>query len=443
MNIVIMGAGVVGSHVAEILSHRGYDITIVDSNSSKLQALSDRLDIRSYLGEATDHKTLISCGVNSADLVLGMTNFDTVNLVSTSMAKLLGAKKVIARVKEKIFLEDWDKQYQNWFHIDQLVSPELLTAKELAKRIGTAGFYVPDALSESNIALQEWLCPPDTPFINRALKDVSEFTKVMIPSIFRQNEILIPSGMDQLLPLDRFFMVGPVDSIKEISKKLQSASNKNRSVTIYGGNMIGLTLAKLLEKTRLSVRIIDSDINICKMLSQNLSSTLVVHGNCLDESFLLEQGIQYTDVFIAITYHEEDNLVASLIAKNLGAKSTIVLSDRMEYVEIMKRLGIDTTVSPRLIVANSLLKDLDPGPVKTIIILQENKAEVVEVLVKENARLLHMTIAKMGLPKGMIISALIRDHKVIVPRGDIAIEPHDRLLIFTLIENIDFILKNF
>lgn len=443
MNVVILGAGVVGTHLAKILCSRDIDTTIIDRDKKRLGFIADRIDVRTIEGDVYNQGILKAAGCGQADLVLSVTNDDAINIITSSMAKHMGAKKVLARIRDRRLLEGWQEDYSDWFHIDQVLSPEKLTAQEIAKRIGTAGFYVPETLSDSNVALQEWTIRSETSLLNKDLREISEFNQIIIPAIFRNNEIVIPSGHDRLQLDDRVFMVGRRQDIKKVAKVLQSDINDRRMMMIFGGGEIGYTLAKTLESTRWSVKIIEPDEERCQFLSSQLHQTLVIHGSCLEEEFLLEQSIQNVDVFVATTKDEEDNLISSLVAKELGAKQSITLSDREEFVEIMKRLGIDATVSPKLITANTLLQVLDPGPFKSIIILRENYAEVIQVTITASAKITEFTLSEAGLPNNVIIAAIIRDGQAMVPRGDVQLKEHDIALIFTLTEHLDTLHKLF
>jgi trk system potassium uptake protein TrkA len=444
MEVIILGAGVVGTNVVEIFSQRGCNITVIDKDPNRLETISERFEVRTLLGDAISHKTMKLAECDKADLVLSVTSDDAINVLTASLAKSLGAKKVLARVREKDLVEGWEKHYKSLFNIDHILAPELLTAKEVVKRIGTAGFYVQESLSHANITLQEWTISEESPlFLNQALKDIVELGLVRIPCIFRNNEVIIPSGGDRLEPKDRFFMVGHKEDVLAVTEKLESERHKNRVIMIYGGDMIGFSLAKMLERTRLTVKLVDPRESVCKMLSQNLNKTLVLQGSCLEEEFMLQQNVRTVSLFVAVTPDEENNLIASLMAKDLGAKSTLVLSERAEYSGILKRLGVDTAVSTRLIAANALFQLLNPGPLKTLILLQEDKAEALEVTVGENAKICGLSIVKANFPKGLIVAAMIRNGIVIIPKGSQKIHAKDILILFTLKENLEIIQKLF
>ncbi len=444
MKVVILGAGVVGTNIAEIFSERGHDITVIDQDPKRLEAIAERFEVSTLLGDAISHKTMKFAECDKTDIVLSVTSDDAINVLTASLAKRLGAKKVLARVREKDLVEGWEEYYKSWFNIDYILAPELLTAREIVKRIGTAGFYVQENLSHANITLQEWTISEDSPlFLNQPLKNIAELGNVRIPCIFRNNEVIVPSGTDRLEPKDRFFMVGHKEDVQAVTTKLESERYKNRVIMIYGGDMIGFSLAKMLERTRLTVKLLDPRESVCKILSQNLNKTLILQGSCLEEEFMIQQNMQSVSLFVAVTPDEENNLIASLMAKDLGAKSTLVLSERAEYTNIMKRLGIDTAVSTRLIAANAVLQLLDPGPLKTLVLLQEDKAEVLEILVGKDAKISGLTIVKANFPKGLIVAAMIRHGEVIIPKGSQKILPKDILIIFTLKEHLETIQKLF
>ncbi len=443
MNIVILGAGVVGTHIAEILAMRNYDVTVVDHDAKLIARIQSRVDVQCVIGNILNHEVLMNAEVDKADLLLCVTDNDEANIVASTLSKSLGASKVITRICNKNLLEEWGNVYESLFQIDLVLDPEQLSAEEIAKRIGTAGFYVLKSLQHSNLAFKEWTISKASPYINLPLRELEGFEDIVIPVIFRNNEVLMPSGNDILQPKDRFIMVGDIDSISSISVKLKSEKSPTRNIMIYGGTSIGYALAKTLENTRLSVKLVEDNEDVCKKLSEILNTTLILNDTCLDEEFLLQQNIGDIDLFVAVTFDEEDNLIASLMAKELGAKETIVLSERQEYVDIMKRLGVDTTISPRLIMANKLLQFLDPGPLKPLIILQENIAEVVEVSIAESSILVGVSVMAASFPKGMVLAALIRDGKTVVPRGDLIFHAGDSVIICTLNQHLNYIKKTF
>ena len=243
MNIIVLGAGVVGTHLTEILSARGHDLTVVEQDAKKISLLADKIDVNCLTGDVQNVKTLSLAGVVGADLLLAVTSNDATNLLTASLAKQLGAKKVVARVRNKNLIEGWQNSHRNWFQIDLVLSPEDLTANELAKRIGSAGFYVPETLSHSNVALQEWTIADESPFVNRSLREISQYAHVIIACIFRDNQIIIPSGNEQLKLKDRFFMVGARPDIQKVAARLHSGSTGCRNIMIFG-----LTFFKLLSR---------------------------------------------------------------------------------------------------------------------------------------------------------------------------------------------------
>ena len=363
MRIVILGAGTVGSSIADLLCRHGHSITIVDKDAAKTRQLNDELDVRALTGSASSSSVLFQCNVPGADLCLAVTGDDEVNIVAASMAKAMGAHRSIARVYAPVFRDLSTFDYQRHFKIDRLLSLEHLSAMELAHAIRHPGSVAMEHFARGELEVDEFAVSDNATAVGKPIKKLGLPPGVRIASISRDGNTFLALAEDKLDVADRITLIGAGDDIDGVKHLFQKETPAKQGVVIAGGGETGYHLAQSLETGRFGIVLMDSDRDRCDFLSQNLKQTTVVHTDATRRANLEEERVGSADVFVACTREDEDNIMACVTAREIGAKTILAIVERPDYAEVVGKLGIDLAVSPREVMARQVLSLLYRGPV--------------------------------------------------------------------------------
>jgi trk system potassium uptake protein TrkA len=419
MRIVILGAGTVGTSIAELLCQTSkHSITIVDQDAEKTRLLNQELDVRAVTGSASESTTLFQADVIGSDVCLAVTGVDEINLVAASLAKAMGANRSIARVFDPVFRDRSTFDYQRHFRIDRLLSLEHLAAMEFAQRIRNPGSLAVETLARGELEVQEWRVQPGTPAAGTALKDLELPSGVRVGSIVRKRQTWIAGADDVLQEGDRVTIIGRRGAIDDVRSLFQKSQVEKKYVVIAGGGETGYHLARLLEGYRFSVKVIDVESERAEFLANNLKSATVVKANATRRSVLEEERVGAADVFVACMGDDEENIMASVEARELGTKSVMAIVHRPDYANVVGKLGIDLAVSPREVMAKQVMGLLNTGPLISRSNLTDSTVSVLEVDVRDGAPVTDHVLANLKLPPRCLLAAIIREDFVSVPGGD-------------------------
>lgn len=443
MYCVILGAGVVGSHMAEILSGKGHRLSVVDRDRQALRRLESKVDFHAVPGISFRKDILEAAGAGEAELVLCVTDNDADNILAAMLCKKMGAGKVIARVRSRDFIEGREETYQSDFNIDSVFCPETLTAEEIAKRVRTPGISAIEFFAGDRVHLREFTIREDSDLIGVLFRDLDLCKKIVIPVIYRGSRTIIPNGNTSFAPGDSFLIVGTPENVKEIGQAFGDASNRKRNIMVFGGGSIGYQLSAMLEKKGFNITLVEPRESRCRWLSEKLDRTLVLNGSAMDPHFFDQEGIRGIDTYIAARPEQEENIVSTLIARERGVEHTAVLVDQPEFLGMVRQLGIDTAVSPRHVTAGVIVRSLLPENIRSIAILSEFESDVLEIKVRPNAQITQCPLKDASLPNGVVVAAMVREDRVIIPTGEDTIAGDDTLILFTLMKNISVIEKLF
>ncbi len=436
MYCVIFGAGEVGSHMAEILDRKGYRLSVVDNNAESVQKLANKVDARPIIGSIMNRDVLISAEVENADLVLCVTNQDAENILGAMLSKKLGAKTVIARARSDDFIAGREDTFHQDFGIDDILSPEVLAAEEICKRIKTPGVSAIEFFADGKVGLREHTVPSDSDMIGIPFKDLDIGSKILITAVFRHGETIIPNGDTSFEADDHFFIVGITEDVEGFGRQFGDVPTPKRRVIIYGGTAIGAKLALMLEDSGISVKLIEADREKCHKISEMLEKTLVLNGSGLDADFLLQSGIAESDAFIAASDQDEHNIVSALIATEHGASETVAVVEQASFVPVARRLGVHAAMSPRLVTASRVMRSILPDRIKSLAILSEHEVDVLEVHVRADDKIVGKRLKKLSMPRDTVIAAIVRGDDVVVPHGEDTINENDIVIVFTLSKNL-------
>ena len=423
MQIIIIGAGLVGLSLSEKLCEDN-DVTLIEKDEDASKK-AEELDIKVIKGNGANINVLKDAGVDRADFVISVTEGDEMNIISSTTAKTCGAKKTIARVRSTEYISSPLEKRQE-LGIDLLINPELLLAYKIVQIL-----FIPSSenftlFSSGNIGFFEIRLSKEDLFVGKAIKDCDFPDFTLATAVIRGENIFVPTGKDVLLEGDKIILVGKEESIFEIRKFV--GANGLKDVLIAGGGTVGLYLAKYLEENDVNVKLIEKDKRRCDLLASELNNVLILNGDGTDVDLLMRENASECDAAISVTDSDETNLISSLLLKQMGCKKTIARVNKDAYLSLYKTLGIDFEVSPKVETFRVILPRLTSNfnSVNTI----EDKVKIIEFTAEEKMPITRGPLGDIGLPRGAIVGAIIRDGEVIIPKGDDRIKAGDDVVIF-------------
>ena len=430
MRAVIIGAGKIGYNIAQTLSQEGHDVFVIEQDEERQQNVEENLDVQAVLGNGADSRLLESIDIDEADLLIAVTENDELNMLACMLAGQYGVKKTVARVRKPEYDRTNKLASNPALNIDLMINPERVAAAEIAKIISVPEAVDVNYYAKGKIMLLELQIEKGNPVINYALKEIHGQYHFLVAAILREDELIIPRGDDQILQGDRIFLIGRTDQMREVEKYLGFARRSIHSVMLLGGSRVAFYLAQLLEKRGLEVKIIEKDYKHCKHLAGLLNEAIVLNGDGSDIDLLQDEGVQDTDLFVALTEDDKLNILVSLMAKRLGASKTIAQVRRSDYLPLIEAVGIDIAISPRLLTAEAVLRFVRNSEFLSISVLEKGSAEVYEIILNARMkRMIQKPIKALGLPKGILIGAVFRDNDALIPSGDDVLMPGDRIII--------------
>ncbi|RMF88473.1 MAG: Trk system potassium transporter TrkA [Planctomycetota bacterium] len=421
-----MGGGTVGASIAASWCERRHSVTVVDLDPDVVHRINEEMDVRALRGSAAQSNTLFQAGAFDADLCLAVTNTDEVNLTAASVAKAMGTRRAVARVYSPVFLDTSTFDYQRHFKIDRLVSLEQLSAIELARVVRHPSSIAVENLARGELEMQDLAVTGETSAVGVPLKNLRLGKGVRVGSIYRDGELFIASADDEILVGDRITLLGKPENLDRAKSLFEVEPPQKLGIVIAGGGETGFHLARLLDGPRQTVVIMESDRGRCDFLAAHLEYATVVHTDVRRRVSLEEERVGSADIFVACTGDDENNIVACVEAKELGAKRVAAVVERPDYGAILSKLGIDHVVSPRRVVAREIEAFLNPGVVVSRRRLMEGTdIEIVELEVLEGAAATEHVLAAVPFPDQCLIAAIIREGYAFLPGADDRLEPGD------------------
>ena len=446
MKIILLGAGQVGTSVAENLVSESNDITLVDTDADQLQAMRDRLDLRTVCGNAASPSVLRDAGAEDADLLIAVTQSDQTNLCACRIARtLFNLPTRIARLRSSDFVDHPELLDIDNFAVDFSICPEQIVTDYIRRLIA-----FPEALQVldfadgvlSLIGVRAFEGGPLVGHPIKALRYHMPNVEVRIAAIYRQGEPIIPEGDTFIQPGDEVFCLAASVHIRQVMRELARIDRPIRRIMIAGGGNIGLRLARSIERDY-EVKILENDKRRAEMVANDLSRTLVLKGDATDENLLENENIDEMDMFVALTNDEEDNIMSASLAKRMGARRTLALINRKSYVDLVQGGHIDIAISPAQTSIGSLLAHVRRGDVVAVHSLRRGAAEALEIIAhgdEKNSKVVGRAIENIRLPRGATIGAIVREvgrteekpgrPTVVMPHHDTVIEPEDHLIVF-------------
>ncbi|OGA26634.1 MAG: Trk system potassium transport protein TrkA [Betaproteobacteria bacterium RIFCSPLOWO2_12_61_14] len=438
MKILILGAGQVGSTVAESLVSEANDITVVDSDGDKLRQLQDRLDLRTLTGNAAHPSVLEQAGIADADMLLAVTQSDEVNLVACKLAATLyNTPTRIARIRAADYLERPEVFSTDNFCVDFSICPEQILTEYIVKLIEFPEALQVQRFSQGKASLVAVRAFEGGPLVGKPLSFLRSHMpqiETRVAAIFRKDGPLIPEGSTVIEDGDEIFFIAATGNIRSVLSEMRRMDKPTKRVMIVGGGNIGRRLAKALERDY-QVKLIEYNKKSCEKLAGELANTLVLNGDGTDEKLMQQEHVDEVDVFCALTNDDENNIMSSLLAKQGGARKVIALINRSAYVDLLQGGKIDIALSPAQVTIGSLLAYVRQGYVVAVHSLRRGAAEALELVAhgdRQSSRVVGRRIDEIDLPKGATIGAIVRGDQVIMGHHDTLIEAEDHVIVFVI-----------
>lgn len=436
MKIIILGAGEVGGNLAYNLTKEASDITVVDINNDRLHQLQDRFDIRTVRGQASHPNVMQQAGAEDADLLIAVTNSDEVNMVACQVAhSVFNTPTKIARIRSTAYIRGGGIFSKQAIPVDVIVNPEDIVTHDIARLIDHPGALQVMDFADGQVQLVAMKAHYGGPLVDQELRYMRQHIPLVdtrVAAIFRKNSPIIPQGNTVIEAEDEVFFIAASRDIHRVMSEMRLAEKPNKRLVIAGGGHIGENLARHLER-KYGVRIIERSRQRCYELSENLDRTIVLQGDASDRDLLLNENIEETDVFCAVTNDDEANIMSSMLAKSLGASKVITLINNPAYVELIEGGEIDIVINPQQATLGSILTHIRRGDVVRVHSLRRGAAEAIEAIAhgdQQSSKVVGKRLEDIALPPGTNIGALVRGKDVIIAHDDIQVEPNDHLILF-------------
>ncbi len=443
MKILILGAGQTGGTLAEHLANEALDITLVDQDAARLKELKDRLDIQTIHGHASRPNTLLAAGADDADLLVAVTNSDEVNMVACQVCySLFQTPMKIARIRSGEYVtspggNNADNEFFSSAHmpIDLLINPERVVMEQIKQLLEHPGALQVLDFADGRVQLVAMRAYHGGPLVGqelRSLRDHIPKVDIKVVAMFRQGRSIMPTTDTVVQADDEVFFIAPAEHINIAMSELRQVERPNKRVMIAGGGNIGLLLARAVED-EFNVKVVEFDKARADTVAESLNSGVVIHGDATDRDLLIDENVEDTDVFCAVTNDDEVNIMSALLAKRLGVRRVLSLITKPAYVDLVQGSEIDIAVSPQLATTSSILSQVRRGDVVRAHSLRRGAAEAIEAIVhgdSRSSRVVDRRVEQIALPEGVTVGAIVRGEQVIVGGDEIVVRGGDHVILF-------------
>ncbi len=444
MKIVIIGLGTIGRTILENLSSEGHTITIIDEGKNKVENLIEKYDVFGVVGNGASMDIQNEAGVANAELVIALTRSDELNILACLVAKKVGARNTIARVRNP----DYRKQINDMkadLGISMVVNPERETADEIFNIINLPSVAQIEHFAEGKVSLVEVVAEKSCCLIGETLISLGKklTTKVLICAVQRGDEVIIPSGNFEIREGDRIHFTSNAKMLGDFLAEVNLEKSPLKNVMIVGGGRIGYYLADSLSKKRYTVKLIENNMAHAEELAESLPRVTVICGNGTQHDLLIEEGIEAMDAFVALTDIDEENMIVSMFANKKNVRKTITQIKSDDLYGMLDELGIDNNVSPKQIVANMIISYIRAlantvgSNVRTLYRLVNNQVEALEFSAKKQEKFYNKPLKELRTKSNCLIACIIRQNEVIIPNGESQIRLGDNVVVVTTHKNFD------
>jgi trk system potassium uptake protein len=437
MKIVLLGAGQVGATIVEAL-HDDHEVTVVDLDAARLQALSYRHDVRTVRGNGATRRVLQEAGVDEAALMIACTSRDEINLVAGTLVKKLSEAQTIVRTSNPEYLEAWQERQ---IDVDFMVSSELETALAVSRTIGVPAAKQTDLFADGQVQIVEFDVPQEgsaegdrtdafAQVVGRPLKEAKIPADSKVASIIRGDRVLVPRGDESILPGDRIIVIGSPDAARGWGRIMARSEQQVDDVVIYGAGATGLAIAHVLLEQRIRVRLIEPREERAREVAEELPGARVYCATGIDPEFIDRERIGQARAAVFAMREDSKNLYAAVLARVHGVGFTIGIVHEPISLEVFEHAGIDVAVNPRSVTAEEIVRFAHDPRIRQLAMLERDRFEILDITVRPESKLVRIPFKELPMT-GSLIGAIVRDGGVIFPHGDDQLEPDDRAIIFT------------
>lgn len=440
MNIAIVGLGKFGKELTEYLSHENHNITVIDNKASVIEEVVNQNDVMGYVGNGASYQTLVNASVAKFDLLIATTSLDETNMLCCLVAKKLGIKQTIARIRNPEYARQVQLMSEE-LGISLTLNPDLDTAREIFRILRFPSAIKVETFANGKVDLVEMKIEKESVLNNISLMDIKNKyqVRILVCAVKRDNEVFIPKGDFVLKENDYVYITADTKEISKAFKKLKIFKNKLSSSLIIGAGKITSYLATLLLDNGISVKIVDKDKEACKTISELLPKAIVLNGDATNQQLLLEEGLETVDSVITLTGMDETNIIVSSFAKNLNCDKVITKVNNTNYDLILKNVGLDSVLSPKDIFASNIIRyvrgmenqSTRGSEFKTLYRLINNKVEALEFSIPKATKYTSIELKDLKFKPNNLLACIIRHNKVIIPGGKDTLEPLDSVVIVT------------
>lgn len=443
MNIIIAGAGDVGSHLAKLLAFEEQDILVIDEDAEKLQLLDSNYNLMTLEGSPTSFQTMREARMHSCDLFIAVTPSENDNVVACAMARKIGAKTTVARINTFDYMAEENRVLLEKMGVDHVIYPEYLAAQEIIVALRRSWVRHWFELHDGAIMVIGVKLHHGVPIAGMRLRDFATVnTNLHVSAIKRGHEIIIPGGNDELREDDIVYFTCTPEHIDDLLVLTGKTNHHIRKVMIMGGGKIAIRLAAMAGD-EFKFKIIDNDLKVCQALSEKCPECEIAHGDARDIDLLIEEGIEDMDAFVALSGSSEANILTCLTAKEIGVPKTVAEVENIHYISQAEGLNIETIINKKLLASSSIFQLLLDADSSTPKCLALTDAEVAEMVVKPKSRICGVPIRDLRLSRDLTLAGFVRDGKGYLVRGDTVLQPGDSVVIFSLMGSLNKIEKLF
>lgn len=438
MNIIIVGCGRIGSTLIEELSGENHDISIIDEKAEVVQRIANTHDVLGVIGNGASYNILTEAGVESADIIIAVTNSDELNLLCCLIAKKAGKCETIARVRNPVYYDEISFIKEE-MGISVVLNPELSAAYEISRLLRFPSAMEVNKFSQGRIEMLKYRIPHNSKLDGMTLVDVSNQLKceILICAVERKKELIIPNGSFQLKEKDIISFVGRPHCAREFFRKIGEKKNEINEVMIVGGSKIAFYLSKLLILSGIDVKLIDKDKEQCEKLNENIPDAMIINGNGNDHEMLLEEGLMDMDAFIALTNHDEENIFLSLYAQGQCDAKLITKVQKLNYDAMIERLDLGSMIYPEYLTAQHIVQYVRArqnsigSNIENLYKLMDGRAEALEFHIQKGSPVIGRAIKDLPLIKNLLICSIYRNGKAMIPNGQDQMEEDDLVVVVT------------
>ncbi|MCY1707393.1 Trk system potassium transporter TrkA [Pannonibacter sp. SL95] len=444
MKVVICGAGQVGYGIAERLAAEQNDVSVIDSSPKLVNAISDQLDVRGFVGNGAHPDVLAQAGADQADMIIAVTLYDEVNMVACQVAhSLFNVPTKVARVRAQSYLQGrWRNLFaREHLPIDVIISPEIEVGDMVLRRLALPGAAETVRFADDQVVMVGIVCQEDCPVVDTPLRQLTDLFPdlgAVVVGVFRGGKLFVPKSSDQLLVGDLAYVVARRDQVRRTLGIFGHEEPEANRVVIAGGGNIGLYVAKALEQrqSKTRIKVIESSRERAVGIANELKRSVILHGSALDQAILEEADVSSADTMVTLTNDDEVNILSCVMAKKMGCRRNLSLLNNPSYPAFANALGIDAYISPRTVTISRILQHVRRGRIRGVHSLQNGAAEVIEAEALDTSPLVGRPLRDIDLPDGIRVGAVFRGGKVLMPNGDMQIQARDRIVIFAMANRV-------